>query len=279
MKAARFIACLMFAFAAFLPNGARAMETGNMPNVLNSMKSYKIFYNAPNSQIISQLGTYDFVMIEPYHYTAEQIQKIKASGTRVFGYISTMEAANWNQQLMAQFEPQDYFYRDGEKVHFAQWDSYLMDIASPHYQQILMSEIEKNIAAKGFDGIFLDTVGDIDNEHSGTVLQTQREGMKMFLKGIKETYPGMALIQNWGFETLKTTTAPYVNAIMWEDFNYSTVAKDQWSLDRIQDLQTLHSQYNIEVLTVSCAEKTKSTQLAQKYGFIHYHTNRGYDIW
>ncbi|MFX3623156.1 MAG: endo alpha-1,4 polygalactosaminidase [Ectobacillus sp.] len=270
--------CLVLAVTSLFQMQAASAAA---PNILDGQGSYKIYYGAPNNRILAQLGSYDFVIIEPYHYSSEQIKQIQENGTLVFGYISTMEAANWNTVLMAKMEPGDFFYRGGEKVRYTQWDSYLMDIASVHYRQVLMDEIKMQIAEKGFDGIFLDTVGDIDDEHGNniTVLNEQRQGMKELLEGIKQQYPSMALIQNWGFETLKTTTAPYVNAIMWENFNYRAVAKDAWSLNRIKDLQQLQQSYGLEVLTVSFAQQAQSAQFAKKHGFIHYHAGRGYDRW
>ncbi|UOY92221.1 endo alpha-1,4 polygalactosaminidase [Ectobacillus sp. JY-23] len=277
MKVVKFLFCVVVALAAFWPSIGKVQAS--LVNPLKGAKTYKIFYNAPNKRMLSQLATYDFVIIEPYHYNATKIQQLQAKGTKVYGYISTMEAASWNQELMKRFAAKDFFYRGGKKVHYAEWDSYLMDITSVHYRGILMEEIKKHIVEKGFDGIFLDTVGDIDNEHTGSVLLQQRQGMKTFLQGIQKKYPNLSLIQNWGFATLKSTTAPYVDAIMWEGFHYKSVARDEWSLNRIRDLHALRKQYEIEVLTVSSAEKEKSTLLAKQNGFIHFHTNRGYDAW
>jgi hypothetical protein len=277
VKVVKFFLCVVVVLAAFWPSVGKGMASSS--NMLKDAKSYKIYYNAPNKRILSEMTNYDFVIIEPYHYTAAQVKQIKAKGTKVYGYISTMEAANWNQELMKRFAPEDFFYRNDQKIYYPEWDSYLMDITSVHYRGVLMEEIQNHIAQKGFDGIFLDTVGDIDNEHKGDVLLEQQQGLKTFLQDIQAKYPHLSMIQNWGFGTLKTTTAPYVDAIMWEDFHYKKVSRDGWSLDRIRDLQLLRKQYGLEVLTVSFTEKGKSALFAKQNGFIHFHTNRGYDVW
>ncbi len=138
-----------------------------------------------------------------------------------------------------------------------------------------MKEVEKQIVQKGLDGVFLDTVGNIDNEHADqpVVLEQQRIGMTNFLKSLKKKHASLSLIQNWGFGTLKYHTYPYVDGIMWENFNYSTVANDQWSKDRMTDLQKLNQSQDIKTLTISSVQGTKSETLAQKNGFLHMKSN------
>ena len=71
---------------------------------------------------------------------------------------------------------------------------------------------------KELDGIFFDTVGNIDSYLLGSQQQKQNEAIKVFVKKIKIEYDDLLIAQNWGFEKY---TAPYVDFIMWEDFSYS----------------------------------------------------------
>lgn len=244
-------------------------------NPLDNAKSYKVYYDAPSAAKIKKMQQYDVMIIEPVFYSAAQIKQIQQNGTKVYGYINTMEADNWNTDLMGQLVESDFFHRNGQRIHYAEWDSYLTDITSKHYQAVLMKEVEKQIVQKGLDGVFLDTVGNIDNEHADqpVVLEQQRVGMTNFLKSLKTKHASLSLIQNWGFGTLKYHTYPYVDGIMWENFNYSTVANDQWSKDRMTDLQKLNQSQDIKTLTISSVQGTKSETLAQKNGFLHMKSN------
>ncbi|WP_031422381.1 endo alpha-1,4 polygalactosaminidase [Exiguobacterium sp. NG55] len=248
-------------------------------NPLANVESYKIYYDMPTKTKIKKMQQYDLVIIEPVYYTAAQIKELQKYGTKVYGYINTMEADNWNVDFISQMNESDFFHRDGQRVHYAEWDSYLVDMTSTHYRELLTREVEKQIVAKGLDGAFLDTVGNIDNEHSEqpTILKAQRDGMSQFMKTIKSNHPSLSLIQNWGFATLKTYTYPYVDGVMWESFNYTTVAKDQWSKDRIQELRDLDTRYGIKALTVSSKQRPKSAAYAEKNGFIHFHSNASLD--
>ncbi|TCI57473.1 glycosyl hydrolase [Exiguobacterium sp. SH1S21] len=244
-------------------------------NPLSGVKSYKIYYDAPTKAQMKKMQRYDLMIIEPVYYSAAQIKELKKYGTKVYGYINTMEADNWNVDFMKQLNESDFFHRDGKRVHYAEWDSYLTDITSSHYQALLVAEVNKQIVNKGLDGVFLDTVGNIDNEHwqQPAVLAAQRDGMSQFMSTLRVQHPSLSLIQNWGFGTLKSHTYRYVDGVMWESFNHSVISKDQWSKDRIQELRTISEAYDIKTLTVSSAQQAKSKALAETNGFIHFHSN------
>ncbi|WP_018705582.1 putative glycoside hydrolase [Siminovitchia fordii] len=100
----------------------------------------------------------------------------------MYGYINAMEGDKWNKELYHQFKEDD-FYKDenGTKIYFEQWDSYMMDMTSFHYQEILMKEIEKQVVQKGLDGVFLDTVGNISYLQLHEQ-QMQNEAIREFMK-------------------------------------------------------------------------------------------------
>ncbi|EPE63554.1 hypothetical protein L479_00053 [Exiguobacterium sp. S17] len=255
------------------------MVSAKSSNPLTDVASYKIYYDAPTKSQIKKMQRYDLMIIEPVYYSAAQIKELKKYGTKVYGYINTMEADNWNTAFISQLNESDFFHRDGKRVHYAEWDSYLTDITSSHYQALLVAEVNKQIVDKGLDGVFLDTVGNIDNEHwqQPDVLAAQRLGMSQFMSTLKVMHPSLSLIQNWGFGTLKHQTYAYVDGIMWESFNYGVISKDQWSKDRIQELRTLGTAHDIKTLTVSSTQQSKSKAFAKENGFIHFHSNSTLD--
>ncbi len=248
---------------------------------LSKMKNYKIFYDSPNKNILREMKNYDVVIIEPVYYSRQQVKAIQRAETKVYGYINAMEADRWNEALYTQMEENDFFHRRGSRVYYKQWDSYLMNMDEEHYRQVLMNEVTKQVHAKGCDGVFLDTVGNIDDEHENEpeILRTQRAAMAVFMQSIKEKHPQLAIIQNWGFDTLSTTTYPFVNGIMWEGFEYSAIAGDEWAQQKIAKLKKLRKKHNIQVLTVSAREEEESRKYAHSQGFCHFHSPRGYNVW
>ncbi|TCI63284.1 hypothetical protein EVJ21_07195 [Exiguobacterium sp. SH0S2] len=250
-------------------------------NPLDGVKNYQVYYGHPTETIIKDMQNYDLVIIEPLHYTKAQVEQIKSRGTKVLGYISVMEVATWNTGLMSKLQSGDFFTRNGQRVHYPEWDSYLTNIASPHFQGLLLTEIQNQVIAKGIDGVFMDTVGDIDNEHlnNPTVLKQQRDGLVNFLKEARARYGNIAMVQNWGFDTLETSTAPYVDGIMWESFNADTIKSDAWSQNMIKKLQAVDTKHSVKTLTISTRQSAESHKLAADSKFIHFHEADAYVNW
>ncbi|WP_345240538.1 endo alpha-1,4 polygalactosaminidase [Pontibacillus salipaludis] len=260
----------------FVPSSVRASSP-----IFEDVTSYQIYYDPVTTKIEKDMRRYDLVILEPREVTKEQVSRIQNSGTMVLGYVNVMEADEWNVEVMKQLQEEDFFYRNGEKVFFPEWNSYLMDLTSSHYQSVLRTDLKAQVIDKGFDGIFFDTVGDIDDQHSqnSTVLTAQRNAYVELLKFVRHEYGQIPIIQNWGFDTLKTTSAPYVDGVMWEGFQYSAVACDEWSQNRIADLIRLRAKYDIDVFTVSYKSKKKSMTYARERGFIHTHEPDHYNQW
>ncbi|MTH52809.1 glycosyl hydrolase [Bacillus mangrovi] len=290
----RFFAMAFFVFFSFTsmlpaataitaPSADAVQHVQQTPSagVLSDVKTYKIFYDAPTPAILNKMKNYDLVIVEPLHYTKTQIDTIKKHGTKVFGYINSMEADNWNTAFMQKLAPEDFYHQASQKYYIQQWDSYLMNMSSSHFRELLLSEIDDQVFSKNMDGIFFDTVGNIDDYFSSNPaeLKKQRDGLSLLLQNVKSTYPHLGIIQNWGMETLKTTSAEYVDAIMWEDFTHKVVSKDEWAQNQINDLNLLQQEQGLEVLTVSFEQHSRSAWYAEQHGFHHYKAIKDFNRW
>lgn len=244
--------------------------------------SFKYYLDKGSEKIGKQMLQMDLVIVEPIEMQQKYISAAQQKGTLVYGYINAMEGDKWNKELYHQFEKDD-FYQDenGNKMYFEQWDSYMMDMTSDHYQEILLEEIDQQIVQKGLDGVFLDTVGNIDSYIPSDEQKEQNKAMREFMKKIKDRYNGLSIGQNWGMDTLIQFTAPYVDFIMWEDFSYEKVAKDEWALEKMEQLQKLKERDGIQVLAIGFKDEAKSKELAKKYGFKYVHNDKGsyYNEW
>ncbi|MBY6036660.1 endo alpha-1,4 polygalactosaminidase [Fictibacillus nanhaiensis] len=267
---------LVFSFSTV----SKGMAKGDA-YMLKNISSYKIYYDSPTPHILQQMKKYDLVIIEPTLYSIDQITTIKQAGTIVFGYINTMEADNWNTSFVQKLDKSDYYYKNGKKVYLEQWDAHLMNLTSSHYQSLLQNEIKEQVVSKKLDGVFFDTVGDIDDYfmNQPAELKAQRDGLVSLMKQVKTQYPNLSFIQNWGFDTLKVATLPYVDGVMWESFHKNIVKNDQWSQDRIQDLNKLQRKKDIAILTVSSKQHQSSSKYAASKGFLHYQAKKDYNSW
>ncbi|MDR6885370.1 endo alpha-1,4 polygalactosaminidase [Bacillus sp. 3255] len=248
----------------------QAHATGPFQQVNN----YSLYYGNPNVQAMAKLKTKDLVIIEPQLYTREQIQDIQAAGTLVIGYLSVMETPSWNQLRTEELREQDYFLHNDERIHFSKWNSYLMDLREAHYRQLLLSEIEASITSKGMQGIFLDTVGDIDDYMKDMEAQApMREAYAAFLQEVKASYPGLSVIQNRGFDTLDDSAA-YIDALLWEDWR-GNWKKDPWTKARVERLQQ-EQKKGLVVFTLTMNKESSPGREARKLNFIPLNAPDGY---
>lgn len=103
-----------------------------------------------------------------------------------------------------------------------------MDLRDPIYRDVLLEEIQRSVIDHGLDGIFLDTVGDIDEyvKHAG-VRQEMREAYRTLLRQITGRFGPIPMIQNRGFNSLELA-APYIEGILWEDWR-ADWEQDAWT--------------------------------------------------
>ena len=248
---------------------------------VEDVESYKYYLDKGDNTIGEKMKQMDLVIVEPIEMQQMYITSAHASGTLIYGYINSMEGDKWNKELYEKFEEDD-FYKDenGNRMYFKEWDSYMMDMTSPHYQEVLLEEIEKQVVQKGLDGVFLDTVGNIDSYLPAIEQKEQNEAIEQLAKKIKQQFNGLSIAQNWGFDTL-ATTAPYIDFIMWEDFSFSVVGEDEWALDMMERLEKLRSEYGVQIMTVGFTEEKQSREIAEKNRFKYVFNGAGsyYNEW
>lgn len=247
---------------------------GQIPNPLMDVNSYSIFYGHVNDTKVEQLGKNDMAIIEPHEITKERVAALKDKGTVTLGYISIMELQTWDEEFVAKVQESDYLHVNGERVYVEDWDTYLMDITNEHYQQLLLDEINEEIVEKQFDGIILDTVGDIDDffYKKDDIAIPLREGYVQLLQKIKNEHNDLLLLQNWGFTTLKTSSKEYIDGILWEGFDKKRLETNEWGQNWITYFKNLKEQENIAVFTVT--PDAKSVNYSQQQDFVPY-KNKG----
>ncbi|WP_335870980.1 endo alpha-1,4 polygalactosaminidase [Bacillus sp. 2205SS5-2] len=220
------------------------------------------------------MKNFDLVIVDPYHYSKEQVEHIQSAGTKVIGYISTTEVGGWNSSLLAQFEEDDFIWRNGEKVTYS-WDAYLMDLTSRHYQEIMKQEVDTQIHQKGFDGILLDSIGNLEQEFTDEARTNQEDALVSFINNIKKD---KVLIQNGAFDVLSTKTVPYIDGVLWAFFEKNKIQRSSWSQTTVNQLIELRSIHQISVFTISLKEEA-TQQYSDDLGFTHYHDHNRFMKW
>ncbi|WP_301108112.1 endo alpha-1,4 polygalactosaminidase [Sporosarcina sp.] len=249
---------------------------------LADVERYTYYLDKGNHEIGQKMKAMDLVIVEPIEMQARYSNEAQENGTLLYGYVNAMEGDKWNKELFEQFVEND-FYKDekGERVYFEQWDSYMMDMTSAHYQELLLKEVDKRIVQRKLDGVFFDTVGNIDSYIAESDKNAQREALVQVMLKIKQQYKDLSIAQNWGFDTLVDYTAPYVDFIMWEDFSYDHVGHEDWSQEKMKELKKVRDEFGTQIMVVAFSENGKSKSLAKKHNFKYMYNPDGsyYNKW
>lgn len=243
---------------------------------LDHVENFAIYYGEPAEPALEQLKNKDLVIIEPLLFSIQQITSIRSAGTLTFGYLSVMESPSWNQGRMSSLIPSDYLLQaNKDRIHFPEWDSYLMDLRQKHYRVLLLAEIQTSIQDKGLDGLFLDTVGDIDDYiYEPSVVIQMRQAYQELLQDIRRIFPNLLLIQNRGFDSLDYS-ASFIHGLLWEDWR-GEWRQDLWMKKRVERLQ-MEQKRQLKVFSISLKRDTASEKEARKLHFIHASQPDGYN--
>lgn len=249
------IICLAFlgnvSLAASLPSGIGNYFIGYQNGLQDNMKKF------------------DMAITDTRNYTRDEVLQIKAGGTSVIGYVSVGEEVGI--QKGNGLGPGGYasWYfdanNDGKPDQNGEFGSYYTNAADPLWVQRILDVYAKDVAGKGADGFFLDTVNTIE------VYPQSKDGMSTLIKKLRERYPDKVIIQNWGFNIVDST-APYVNAVMWESWYPDST--DQWVINWQNKFKQLKAQYGLDLITLGYYERYNNLQryyeVSKELGFIPY---------
>ena len=240
---------------------------------LEEVEDFRIYYRDINDEILNDMGNYDLVIVEGLHFNKQDVEKVKRKkDTLILGYLSIMEIGNWDDEIIKGLYPSDYLYIDEARVKNNK--NYLGNISSEHYQDILIESLEKRALSKGMDGVFLDTVGTLDDyKRNDIIYNTLLSGYEQFLQKLRRNYPGIYIIQNRGFEALTRVSSDYIDGVLWENFNASSVDKRESVKERIDTLKILEENKKLIVFTESYENGEENNNFTEKMGWIHFQNN------
>ena len=124
----------------------------------------------------------------------------KALGNEFYGYLSICEIAN----------DADY-RRRAESLGIAfpatnsTWNSRVADVSDPRWHRFVIEVLAEKIAAKGFDGFFLDTVDSVALLEAADADQAEkyRTGLSTLIAALDAHFPEQKIIINRGFDFIE----------------------------------------------------------------------------
>jgi uncharacterized protein (TIGR01370 family) len=177
---------------------------------IKMIRNYMIYYGRGRAD---ELAHYHLAIVQPETLIASELAQLRAHGTLVVAYLSIGEA-----------EPSRPWFQDGRVDQKwllglnRNWGSYFVDARQPGWQR-LMRTLMGDYLARGFDGVFLDTVD------TAEAFPETRQGMIDLIHALRQAYPDALLVQNRGFNLI-ADVATSIDAVMFEGvsttYNFTT---------------------------------------------------------
>ena len=212
----------------------------------HEIQKFAVYYGPKN---VMALGNYDCVIIEPSRFSDEDILRLKDRGTLVIGYVTVMEIGPIHKEQWAALREEDFLHRDGKRIEKADYNTFLLDLNSARWRSLLHQEVGRMLTQRGFDGIFLDTIGDVE-DYGLPDSVSQIEAASDIVAGLRRWFPDAIIMQNNGLEVLCLHTAPYLDAITWENPPVSEKMSRAWVRLIAERLDALARTHGVTIMTL-----------------------------
>ena len=224
------------------------------------VQSIAFYYEHVDS--VRELLVYDRVVLTPSAVTKRQLKQLKSGGVESFAYLSVGELHQ--EHISDKFTPHIVSQNKD-------WNSAIMDLNAAVWHDYLINKTAE-YKAKGFDGVFLDTLDSYKMASSDVNVQKeQQKGLINILNGLNKTLPHLLL--NRGFELvslLNFKPEAVVAESLFKGYHvannsYVSMNKDgqQWLINRLNEVKDA----GIEAIVIDYvdgADREQQRYVAQK---------------
>lgn len=241
-------------------------------NIIAKQNNYLVYYDKVSDLNINNLSEYDLVILEPSNISADHLFRLKNTNVIPYGYQSIFEVELYNKEKISLLNEDDYLYIDGVKQFNEKYQCYYGNIKSENYKKVLLNSIEENVLQKGFQGVFFDTLDDMEHFIQEPYREELYLGYIEFFKILKSKYPELSIIQNRAFDLYNFGSAKYLDGLMFEDLKYEKLEEYDEYNKLIDRVISTSEKYNVVVLALSHEDALENYELAKKLNWL-YHFN------
>lgn len=262
-------ACLALASALFLRSGT----AGAAPGRVAAIRSWVCFYGS--ALPIHAPAAYDLYILD--RTSPPDLAPLKAQGSIVVGYVSTGEI-NKADPFFPRV-PKELLLEENKD-----WPgAYRIDLRRRAWQSLLLDAIIPEALARGFDGVFLDTIDVAQYLEGQKGMRGSVDSAAALIAAIRKRFPGIIIVLNNGLFLLDRAGTS-IDAVVVEDVYTSydferrtyLMADEAWIAARRAPLQAFQAKYHKPVLSLdyaSPADHAGITRIAKRAaadGFIPY---------
>ncbi len=193
-----------------------------------AIRHYACYYGPDR---LEDLAKYDLVILETDHHRPAEIQRLRAAGTLVLGYLSVGQtlrlehgdgrgptgSASWYLDRLSEAEGALREGADGQPDRDPEWGSYYVDPASRLWQRRLEAAAQRLLKEWRCNGIFLDTLLYPYAYDEAFRQERIAPGIARCVERLRRAHPGAVLVANNGWAYLDRL-GPLLDGIMYENF-------------------------------------------------------------
>lgn len=229
--------------------GKKKSAGGGSYQLIPNLNNHVCYYGKNK---VDDLANFDLVIIDTKNYDPQAIADMKTNGSIVVGYVSIGEDARilpGSDGILGTSDDEplsgdgtgpittnggaipptltyagyaSYYLDENPKDNYpdknGNWNSYYINAGNAEWQDYIINAlIDEIINVKGCDGIFIDTIGIVDEQpwYAWT-----KPGMISLIADIRAACPNKYIIANRGF-SLFDDIEQYINVVMFESFTSS----------------------------------------------------------
>ncbi|MCA9993342.1 MAG: endo alpha-1,4 polygalactosaminidase [Anaerolineales bacterium] len=234
---------------------------------LPKLSRYACYYGTGR---LPALTAYDLVILQALHYTPAEIAWLRQRRVIPIAYLALgEEPSSTPPAIWSLVDAQT-----GRVAYNPTWQTTLVDCRFPAWHAHLLQARIPEIVARGFPGLFLDTL-DVQEQYPDT-----RPGVVKLVAAIHAHYPDLILIANRGFSILGEIES-LLDAFLFEAFTTQYAAGAyvawqgadlRWTAQQAAYLQTISGQRPVLALDYAAPQDHDLRRLAlaraQAHGFL-----------
>ncbi len=242
-------------------------------------QKYALYYGTGRE---GELARFDLVVVDPGGQSDQAVRLLRETGTLVLSYLSVMEIPPFRPEIKL-LKNTDLLTENGSLLLNPEYGNYLADLRSKRWLGLLFQQAGRLINQSGYDGLFLDTIGDVEwTRIPGELRDLLLLAAVKIVCELRLMFPGHILVQNGGLEKLCLLTSEYVNGICWENPPLTARASRAWTRTITERLAGLQDKYGLRVLLLLEAQDKTETgndgtdqfrqaeMIAEQRGFLLY---------
>lgn len=207
--------------------------------------SYALYYGHGEA---AKLLSRELAIVEPAGQDVPSLARLREAGVLTVAYVSVMELPAWATETQW-LQPGDYLHVEGRAVRNEAFGTMMADLRSKRWRGILHHRIGRLLLHDGYDGIFMDTIGNVEwPSFPVEMKEEQTHAAEELVRELRLTFPGHLLLQNNGFGDLAERTAPYVDGYCWENPPVGLKGSEDWVRAVAEQLLRLQRAHNHRVL-------------------------------